>query len=607
VPYFQGRALQPSDSPRRRFQLVFIKPSHYGDDGYVIRWWRAIIPSNSLAAIYGVALDCIARKVLGADIDIELEAIDEFSERVDIEALVRRFRRHDNFGMVALVGVQSNQYPRALDLARPLRAAGIQVAIGGFHVSGCLSMLDGKAVGLDACRDLGVSMFAGEVEGRLDVLLRDAAAGQLEPVYDFLKNLPGVEGSPVPFLPVANLRRTLGLGSSFDAGRGCPYQCSFCTIINVQGRKSRYRSPDDIEALVRANWAQGVANYFITDDNFARNKDWEVILDRLIRLREVDGIPLGLMIQVDTLCHKLPNFIEKSKRAGVTRVFIGLENINPDNLAVAKKRQNKITEYRKMLLAWKAQGIFTLAGYILGFPADTPDSIRRDIEIIQRELPLDVIEFFCLTPLPGSEDHQTLWRKGVDMDPDLNKYDLEHVCADHPKMTRQEWAAIYQEAWSLYYSREHMRTLLRRTAATGAKLSSMVKILLSFSLAAGLEGLHPLQAGILRRRHPSERRPGLPREPAVIFWPRLAWDTTRKTYAILSALAWLTAEAVKAARDPGRYRYMDLALTPVHADDDTLDLMTKTAGARAAVAHIKRVDELTHALVAKPALGRQPA
>jgi hypothetical protein len=510
--------------------------------------------------------------------------------------------------MVALVGVQSNQYPRALDIARALRAAGIQVAIGGFHVSGCLSMLDGKAVGLDACRDLGISIFAGEVEGRLDDLLRDAVAGRLQPVYNFLKDLPGVEGTPVPFLPVGNLRRTLGLSSSFDAGRGCPYQCSFCTIINVQGRKSRYRTPDDIEALVRANWAQGVSKYFITDDNFARNKDWEIILDRLIKLREVDRIPLGLLIQVDTLCHKLPNFIEKAKRAGVTRVFIGLENINPDNLAAAKKRQNKITEYRKMLLAWKAQGIFTLAGYILGFPADTPSSIRRDIEIIQRELPLDVCEFFCLTPLPGSEDHQTLWRKGIDMDPDLNNYDIEHVCTDHPKMTRQEWAAIYQEAWGLYYSREHMRTLLRRTAATGAKLSSMVKLLLTFSLSNDLEGVHPIQVGVLRRRHPSERRPGLQPEPVLLFWPRLAWETTRKTFAILARLVWLSNEAIKAARDPARYAYMDQALTPVHDDDDeTLDLMTKTSGARAAVAHIKRVDELTHAFTAKPAVRQQSA
>src|SRR5262245_35317364 len=371
----------------RKFQLVLIKPSHYHDDGYVIRWWRAMIPSNSLAAVYGIAADCANRKVLGPDVEIEIDALDETSLRVDVAGLIKRFRRHDNFGLVALVGVQSNQYPRALDIARPFRAAGVAVAIGGFHVSGCLSMLDGHAVGLDACRDMGITMFAGEAEGRFEGLLQDAAAGRLAPLYNFMKDLPGIDGTPVPFLPKQYVERTLGLSTSFDAGRGCPYQCSFCTIINVQGRKSRYRSADDVEHLVRLNWAQGVHKFFITDDNFARNKAWEAIFDRLIELREDGGIPLGLMIQVVTLCHKIPNFIEKAKRAGVTRVFIGLENVNPDNLAAAKKRQNKITEYRKMLLAWKAQGIITLAGYILGFPADTPDSIRRDIAIIQRELP----------------------------------------------------------------------------------------------------------------------------------------------------------------------------------------------------------------------------
>ena len=221
-------------------------------------------------------------------------------------------------------------------------------------------MLDGHAVELDACRDLGISIFAGEAEGRLDAVLQDAAAGRLAPIYNFMNDLPGLEGTVVPFLPKQYVTRTLGLSTSFDAGRGCPYQCSFCTIINVQGRKSRHRSADDVEHLVRLNWAQGIHKFFITDDNFARNKEWEAIFDRLIELREKDGIPLGLMIQVDTLCHKIENFIEKAKRAGVTRVFIGLENINPENLAAAKKRQNKITEYRAMLLAWKAQGIITL-------------------------------------------------------------------------------------------------------------------------------------------------------------------------------------------------------------------------------------------------------
>src|SRR5205085_783407 len=384
-------------------------------------------------------------------------------------------------------------------------------------------MLDGRAVDLDACRDMNIAMFAGEAEGRFDAVLRDAAAGRLAATYNFLTDLPGIESAPPPFLPKRHVARTIGHNSSFDAGRGCPYQCSFCTIINVQGRKSRYRSADDVEHLVRRNWAQGIHKFFITDDNFARNKEWEAIFDRLIELKERDGIPLGLMIQVDTLCHKITNFVEKAKRAGVTRVFIGLENINPENLAAAKKRQNKITEYRAMLLAWKAQGIITLAGYILGFPADTPETIRRDIAIIQRELPVDILEFFCLTPLPGSEDHQVLWKKGVAMDPDLNNYDVEHVCTAHALMGREQWQAIYREAWSIYYTPQHMKTLLRRAIATGVPINSLIKILLNFATTVRLENVHPLQGGILRLKSPAERRPGLPRQQAVIFWPRFIW------------------------------------------------------------------------------------
>ena len=183
-----------------------------------------------------------------------------------------------------------------------------------------------------------------------------------------MDDLPGIEGTPIPLMAAERVQRTAGAMTSFDAGRGCPYQCSFCTIINVQGRKSRRRSPDDVEKIVRENVAQGLHSFFITDDNFARNKDWEAILDRLIHLREVEKFNCGFIIQVDTLCHQLPNFIEKCARAGVRRVFIGLENINPANLVGAKKRQNKITEYRKMLLAWKAARVITYAGYILGFP-----------------------------------------------------------------------------------------------------------------------------------------------------------------------------------------------------------------------------------------------
>jgi hypothetical protein len=247
-----------------------------------------------------------------------------------------------------------------------------------------------------------------------------------------------------------------------------------------------------------------------------------------------------------------------------------------------------------MLLAWKSQGIMTLAGYILGFPADTPASIRRDIAIIQKELPIDVLEFFCLTPLPGSEDHQVLWRKGVEMESDLNAYDVEHVCTAHSQMSRQEWEAIYQEAWSLYYSPEHMKTLLRRAAATKVPLNSLVKVLVMFATSVQLENVHPLQAGVFRLKHPSERRHGLRRENAMLFWAKFAWETVSKNMRLSGTISRLVWMRLAIALDRNALAYTDLALTPVRDDEaETHELLTQTVAARAAVAHIRKVSELT--------------
>jgi hypothetical protein len=588
--------MQPP-STTRRFHVALIKPSHYDDDGYVIQWWRSFIPSNSLAAVYGLVADARDRRALGEDVEIEIDAVDEINTRIRPAKIIERFRRNGNFGVVFMVGVQSNQFPRALDIARPLRAAGIPVVIGGFHVSGCLAMLPELQADLKTALDLGISLYAGELEERCDALLRDVANGTLKPIYDYLKDLPGLEAMPPPVLPKQYLTRTMKLMTSFDAGRGCPFECSFCTIINVQGRKSRKRTPDDVEQLIRMNLAQGVNWFFITDDNFARNREWEDIFDRIIAVREeVKGTPrdLRIIIQVDTLCHKNPNFIDKAKLAGVRRVFIGLETINPGNLAAAKKRQNKITEYRQMLLAWKNAGVISYAGYILGFPHDTPESIAEDIAIIQKELPLDILEFFCLTPLPGSEDHKKLWQKGVAMDPDMNFYDVEHVVTDHPKMTRAQWKQIYRDAWKLYYSPEHVERLMRRAAACGVAVSRLATMILGFSCAVEIENVHPLQAGVVRLKYRTDRRPGLPIEPAWRFYPRVIAEFVQKHVKYYRI--WRRIDRLRRSirKDPNRANYRDQALAPVEAaDTETLALFTHSEAARSAVQHARKVKELT--------------
>ena len=485
----------------RKFLIVLIKPSHYDDDGYVIQWRRSTIPSNSLASVYGLLMQCAEDRALGPDVVIETEVYDECNTIVDIPGIARRMAAAEG-GFVALVGVQSNQFPRALDIGRQFRAQGVTVAVGGFHVSGCIAMLPELPADLKEAQALGMILFAGEGEGRLAALLKDIDAGQPQPVYNYLSDMPEMASAAIPVLPREVVTRVAGHYTSFDAGRGCPFQCSFCTIINVQGRISRYRTPDDVEAIVRANAAQDVTRFFVTDDNFARNRNWEPILDRLIKLREVDGFKIRLLLQVDTLCHRIPGFIEKAARAGCNAVFIGLENINPQSLMGAKKRQNKIWEYRDMLQAWRRAKVMTWAGYILGFPTDTPETIARDIETIKRELPIDILEFFFLTPLPGSEDHKTLYLKGARMEPDMNNYDLEHVCADHPLMSAEAWRGVYRDAWARYYSDAHVETVLRRAVASGINPKKIVDAMTVFSGSSRIEGVHPLQFGYVQAQDP---------------------------------------------------------------------------------------------------------
>jgi len=583
-------------STPKHFRIVLIKPSHYDDDGYVIRWYRSPMPANSLASVYGLIDDCAQRRILGADTDIEIVAIDETNTRVPIDRIISDMRANNNFGFVGLVGVQSNQYPRSLHIAKPLRAAGIPVIIGGFHVSGMLAMFDKIGPDLQAALDMGITLFAGEAEGRIDEVVLDAAKGTLKPIYNYINELPALEDAVIPFLP----GKTIGNVTTFDAGRGCPFQCSFCTIINVQGRKSRRRSPDDVELILRRNYEQGIDRFFITDDNFARNKDWEAIFDRIIKLREQDGMDVRFLIQVDTLCHKIPDFVAKAKRAGVTRIFIGLENINPDNLLAAKKRQNKITEYRNMLLAWKAVGIWTYAGYILGFPHDTPESARRDIEIIKKEMPLDVLEFFFLTPLPGSEDHKVLSGKGAPLDPDLNKYDLEHALTPHPNMSKTEWEKLYRDAWAIYYTPSHIETILRRAQAYGINIWRLAQIILWFAQSLTIEKVHPLQGGFVRLKNRHERRPELPVESVWRFYPQLTWEVIVK-HARVAAAACRIFRIYRRVAAGAQMPYTDQSMTPV-SDDETqrLELFTHNKSAREAVDRARKIKMLIDSSAAQP-------
>jgi radical SAM superfamily enzyme YgiQ (UPF0313 family) len=369
----------------------------------------------------------------------------------------------------------------------------------------------------------------------------------------------------VPILPRATLARSGWLKMSiFDMGRGCPFLCSFCTIINVHGHKSRFRSADDVERIVLENHRMGINQFFVTDDNLARNRNWEALFDRLIELRERRGIPLRLQVQVDTQAYRIPGFIDKAVRAGVDQVFMGLESVNPENLAGAGKHQNKIDEFRGMMLDWKRHPVVIICAYIVGFPNDTSESIRRDVEFIKRELPIDLVYFTMMQPLPGSKDHQSLKEKGVWMDPDMNKYDTTQPVTEHPRMTKQELQEAYLDAWQRFYTFEHMETVFRRMFALGSnKKLTTANRLHWFSYYYPHMGIHPIDGGWHPIRKRRDRRPSLPSENPLIFYPKNLFRVVHHyvTRHFHSLKVHRLMQRVR--RDPAKAGYSDIAIASV--------------------------------------------
>jgi radical SAM superfamily enzyme YgiQ (UPF0313 family) len=494
----------------KKLHIYLIKPSQYDDDGFVVRHWRGVLPSNTLACLAGLTEDVIRKKSLGEDLRIELHLLDEAVDRVPMKRICRSQRGAHTMTIVSLVGVQTNQFPRASDLAMEFRRAGLTVMIGGFHVSGYMAMIPGIPPEIQSLMDAGVTIVKGEVEETWGQLLRDAVTGHLKPLYDFIDDKPDLYEKPLPVIRKEYLKKFVASNfGTLDAGRGCPFECSFCTIINVQGRKMRFRSPERIAEAVRHNFHEhGISFYFITDDNFARNKSWEAIFDVLIRLREEEHIPLKFMMQVDVLSWKITNFVAKARRAGCTNVFIGMESVNTDNLMAAGKRQNHVGEYRQLIEAYRNVAIGTHVGYIVGFPNDTADSLRRDVERLMRDVQPDHASFFILTPLPGSQDHQEMYQRGEWMHPDFNLYDSAHEVTRHPHLPAGALKEIYREVWRAFYSLENMKAVLRRAPAS-LYWNHLLRFMW-YKNSVMTEDRHPMFAGFFRLKGRSSRRPGYP-------------------------------------------------------------------------------------------------
>ncbi|MGH7768262.1 MAG: B12-binding domain-containing radical SAM protein, partial [Candidatus Binatia bacterium] len=513
---------------------MLIKPSKYDDDGYIIRFWKGVLPSNTLNVLHGLTEDVSERRLLG-DVKIKVETFDETAEKVPVQKIIRWSGRRDTKLLVCLVGVQTNQFPRALDLARKFRAVGIDVIMGGFHTSGTINMLGEQQPDIEELVRESISIVSGEVEESWGDILADVLGGRLKPIYSFaqdLKNLVDIENAPLPRVSRKTMRHfaRADFGTA-DTSRGCPFACSFCTIINVQGRKMRERSPEILGAMIRRNHLEnGISFYFFTDDNFARKKLWRETFEEIIKLRK-EGIKIAFMMQVD-LARKPEDFVRLAAEAGCTQVFIGMESVNPENLKAEGKGQNHVEEYQDIIKEWHDAGVAVHAGYIIGLPFDTKEQVPRDIRYLMDVIQPDQASFFMLTPLPGSHDHREMKKRGEWMDPDFNKRDSFHATIKHPRMWGHEWTAAYEEAWKTFYSKENMIRILSRWNHSPRNYWNLMSIFFWYKNAAVIEKEHPMIAGFFRLKSRRSRRPGY----TIDSLPMHLWKRSRDVARLF--IAW---------------------------------------------------------------------
>ena len=534
--------------PCRTVRVYFIKPSKYDEQGFVLQYWKGVLPNNTLTAL--AALNEVYNR-LRASQNVFLETIlwDEIVEgpiSADTIQAIKEKAKEDNVEvLIGLAGVQTNQYPRGRDLGLQFVAAGFTVLMGGFHVSGYP----------DSCKFLnscGITTVVGEAESTWVQILDDFLCGELQLYYSVTSGIRAKTGTGEILVPeitevqlpaIDDRYRTRFANytmTTLDTSRGCPFTCSYCSVKNVMGRTMRARDPQ-----FAINWIRDAADYhgidtlFLVDDDFFRSPQWEPLLLGMAELRR-QGRNVNFMMQVDidagghadlrpgevdsSKHQRSRRFVELVKEAGGYCAFVGFESFNPLNLMAATKFQNTdrrernleqaeakrrvLEKYRRVVDNWHRAGIAVHCGYMIGFPFDTPDSGRQAaLDLI--EVGVDLASFFIVTPLPGTEDHDKAVAEGMISDWDFNWYDSDHVVSHHPTMTAEEILKAYRDACTAFYSPWRM---LKNTVtfAGGRGLNfeardSMTREFLYWAYSYR-RGRHPMIGGLWRLYDPHTKR-----------------------------------------------------------------------------------------------------
>src|SRR5215471_8286325 len=379
---------------------------------------------------------------------------------------------------ISLVGIGSmtRMIARAYGVADAIRAVGVPVVMGGPHVT----ELPDEALGRDGGPRHADAVALGEADELWPRIVEDAAQGQLQEIYAPVdeagkERKPGLSAYPViPWesldldqfnLVPKVLRHVLsrvseGFGTfrliPIETGRGCPYGCEFCTVTGFFGDSIRFRTDESVvdeflRLKRRAKKDGGQIFVFLVDDNFAINPKRTKSLLRAIIDADAQ-MPFVAQISVNLLRDE--ELVDLLAAAGARTLYIGLESIDPANLADVAKRFNKPAEYGAVMDRLSRRNIIPMFGFIFGMDFDTPGVATRTLEQM-RSWPPGLPIFSHLVPFPSTPLYARLQEAGRLTRPTHWLNFAPFTMAHTPlKMSIEEVHSELRQAWAESYSAE---------------------------------------------------------------------------------------------------------------------------------------------------------
>jgi pyruvate-formate lyase-activating enzyme len=417
-------------SAGKTFHVVLVKPSKYARDGYVERFRKGFMPNSTL-----LHLKSMTPPELGGR-PVAVTTIDEYTQ-TDLRYL--SLLRPETCSLLAVIGVQSHQMHRALDLAALARENGVRCCVvGGPHPMTC----DTSEV-----QEGGVSFALAEAELIWPAILEDALAGELQPVYGHGQRWQSELASPVLVPPTpAELRSYVIPMVGIYPARGCPYNCNFCSVVKIAGKKVRSQPVETtVRTLIAAREA-GVRLVMFTSDNFNKYAEARPLLEAMIEAR----IKLPFFVQCDVQLVRDEGLVELLARAGCGQVFVGVESFSRATLKAAHKNQNDPAKYADLVRLCHGHGVSVHFSNIFGFPDQDEEMILDHVRELRAVRPF-MASFYILTPIPGTDQYDEFLAAGLIRETNLDRFDATCAVWEHPRIGARRLEALLFRAYREFY------------------------------------------------------------------------------------------------------------------------------------------------------------